>query len=400
MENVQIEKQVSTQKIKHSLTKIGLLLFPLTIALPLPLIVNTITLGVFFATLFFNLKTENVSFKNIAKEKIVIAFLLLYLLETILPIFRGQNLYFNELKTTFIIAPILFFFSKNLLNTYKTKILNVFVISVFGYIVFAVGYVTYFYSISVEEFGFNYYLKYVTYHHLPFAIHHTYIGMYVCFAGAIILFKKTLLNYKKYILYFILFASIFIIGSKLSILVMVLIFCFYQIHHKIKISFLKLIKVLGVFLISSVIGIIFLFTKTDLFRTLEDSINIRKDLFWCTLEGIKSNIFIGIGNDNVKQYISNCSGYLGRKDTHNLFLQEFISNGMLGVTILIYLMYIVFKSQLDRRVILGMILISILVLFGFVEHILDLQYGVVFFCFFVLLFYFTGENKDKIKLKW
>lgn len=400
MEFIHIKKQVSSQKLKDGLTKIGLLLFPLTIALPIPLIVNTITLGIFFSTLFLNLKKEKILLKSMVKEKVIIAFALLFLLDTFLPVFRNEGLYFNELKISFIIAPVLFYFNKGLLNENKTKILNVFVIGVFGYIIFTVGFIVFFYSSQSQEFAINYYLKHVTYNYLPFAIHHTYMGMYICFAGAIVLFNKNLQSRGKYVLCLLLFASILIIGSKLSILIMLLIFSFYQLYYNLKINIFKLIKALGISIIGFIVSVFFLYMKTDLFRTLEDSINIRKELLWCTMEGIKSNIFIGIGNSNVKEYISNCNGYLGRLDTHNLFFQEFLSNGVLGVAILIYLLYTFFKTQLERKIILGLTLILILILFGFVEHILDLQYGVVFFCFFLLLFYFSDENKYKIESKW
>ena len=62
-----------------------------------------------------------------------------------------------------------------------------------------------------------------------------------------------------------------------------------------------------------------LILKTDLFDTLHDSLNSRKEIFNCTINGIKNNGLIGIGNHNIKEYIANCNPSLGKLDTHNLF---------------------------------------------------------------------------------
>ncbi|WP_299548807.1 O-antigen ligase family protein [Seonamhaeicola sp.] len=374
-------------KTKEVLIHIGILVFPFVLPLPTPLNIKSICFIIFLTTLLLNISVKSVDFKKILSNKIVVLFLILYSLDPILSIIRGNEFYLRDLRLSFLIAPTIFMLNAGLLNKYKDKILMVFVFGTFGYIVFTVFFIIYFYTNSVETLAFDYFLKYVTYHYLPYSIHHTYIGIYLCFTSAIILFKTKINLYVKLLLNFILFASVLIIASKLTIIFFVILFFTYFLID-LKWTFLKRTLLIATLVLSFLL-ILTLYIKTDLFRTLSVSINERKDLFKCSIEGINSNLFLGIGNDNVKNYIANCNSDLGLKNTHNIFLQEFLSNGVLGIIILCVLFYIFIRFFLKVQSILGVTLIVMILFFGLVEHLFNLQNGVLFFIPFLLLIFYT-----------
>ena len=379
---------------KNVLTHFGLLLFPFILPLPLPLNIKSIGLIIFFITLTFNIFQKDISIKMIWSNKVVLLFILLYILDPILAFIRGDGFYIRDLRISFLFAPSLFLLNKNLLGRFENKILNIYVLGVFCYLAFIVVFVIYFFSESSKVFSINYYLKYVTYRYLPFAIHHTYMGVYICFAASIIMFEKNIKNSIKVFLCLLLFLSTFIIGSKFSIVLFMLIICAFLIKTY-KESFLKIVLFITAFIAGLTFILSFLFLKTDLFRTLQNSLSNRIGLIHCSLEGIFSNFLIGIGNKNIKNFIEQCNTNLGPLDTHNLFLQEFLSNGILGITTLTIILYIFAKTFFNRKSILGIILIILLILFGLIEHVLNLQYGLLFFIFFLLLFYSRANLNSK-----
>ncbi|MDD7885918.1 O-antigen ligase family protein [Flavivirga sp. 57AJ16] len=374
---------------------IGLLTFPFVLPLPLPLNVKSIAFILFLITLSFNISKQNFKIKEIITNKIVVLFVIFYLLDPVFSIIRGNGFYLRDLRISFLLAPLLFLISKDLLKRFKNKILNVFVLGVFGYILFTVVYVIYFYTTSKNhEFAIDYYLKYVTYHHLPFAIHHTYLGMYICFAASIIMFNKKLKHNLKAFLCIFLFLSTFIIASKLSIVFFILILFIY-LFKTFKVSFLKLTISITAFTAVLIFIFYFLLLKTDIFRTLQNSISDRISLIYCSLEGIYSNFLLGIGNKNIKGFIEQCDSNLGLLDTHNLFLQEFLSNGFFGGAILTIILYIFTKTFFKAKSILGIILIVAVIFFGLIEHVLSLQYGMLYIVFFSLLFHSTVDLNSK-----
>ncbi|MBJ6368159.1 O-antigen polymerase [Snuella sedimenti] len=377
-------------RAKEIWINIGLLTFPIVLPLPTPLNIKSISFIVFLITLFFNTPFKIIDYKNLFTNKVVTLFFVLYLLDPILSLIRGNGFYLQDLRLPFLIVPIIFLLCKDLLIKYKSKILFAFTAGTFGYIVFTLLFVIYFYTNSIEVFAFDYFLKYVTYHYLPFAIHHTYMGIYLCFATSIVLFFLELKTNVKIFLCFILFFSILIIASKLTIVFFIMTLFTYLMLN-LKWSFLRRITLIVTLAFTFFIVIIILYFKTDLFRTLNISINERWDLINCSLEGIYSNFFIGIGDGNVKSFIVSCNSSLGLKDTHNVFLQELLSNGILGFFVLSTILWSLTKLFFKVKSTLGVMLMFMVFFFGFVEHLFDLQHGVLFFIFFMLLIYCTCE---------
>ena len=384
-------------RFKQEFVKFGLLTFPLILPLPLPLNIKSIAFIIFLVVLFL-MSYKNQSINQIIKNKIVVLFLLLYLLDPILSFIREGGMFFRDIRISFFVAPFIFLIGKEVLVSYKNKILNAFLIGVLLYVLYFIIYIIYFYSQpKTHDFVLGYYLKYVAYHYLPNSIHHTYMGIYVCFALTIILFNESLNKIIKVLFCCILFFSIFFIASKLSIIFSSFILSFF-LFRNLKLSRSKRIVILSSFTITILFIIYYLFYNTDLFRTLENSIGKRFNLYSCSFKGIKSNYLIGIGNKNIKTYINTCNSEIGLMDTHNIFFQEFLSNGLIGIVILIFIIYILFKLFIDSKSNLGIILISSLLIFGSIEHLLNLQHGTLFYMFFLLFFYsiFSGLNHKNL----
>ncbi|WP_411029406.1 O-antigen ligase family protein [Spongiimicrobium sp. 3-5] len=372
---------------KQILTHFGILLFPFVLPLPLPLNIKSIALILFAATLIFNVSKDGFLINKLVTDKIVVLFFWLFFLDPILSYVRGDGFYISDLRISFMVLPILCLLNKDWVEFYRSKILKTYTIGVFFYIFFTIGYVVYFYFISSKEFAVDYFLKYVTYHFLPYAIHHTYLGIYISFAASIIIFDKELKNGVKVFLCLILFLSIFIIASKLSILLFILVISFC-LSVNFKYSFSKIVLFIIFIVLISTLIIGFFYLQTDLFRTLDISINNRERLFGCSFEGISDNLLIGIGSANIKGFIEQCDPTLVGMDTHNIFLQEFLANGIFGFTVLISLLFTFLRGFIEKKVILGIVLILMLSTFGLTENLLNLQHGVTFFIFFLLLFHY------------
>ncbi|MCB0376732.1 MAG: hypothetical protein KDD04_12505, partial [Sinomicrobium sp.] len=98
---------------------------------------------------------------------------------------------------------------------------------------------------------------------------------------------------------------------------------------------------------------------------------------------------------NIKDRLSAClSTYnIGRMDTHNIFLQELLSNGIWGLAALLALFIMLFLNAVKKPLFISFLIL--ILIFGMIEHLLDLQNGVVFLVFFMLLLRYTDDPEAK-----
>ncbi|WP_372938911.1 hypothetical protein, partial [Seonamhaeicola sp.] len=131
---------------------------------------------------------------------------------------------------------------------------------------------------------------------------------------------------------------------------------------------------------------------TDIFRTFSNSFKVRLSLLKCTLEGIRENFMFGIGRDKIKTFLETCTNGLFEMDTHNMYVQELLSSGILSFVILILLLGATLKLLKDN--LLAIMFLCVFMVFGVFEHLLNMQLGVTYFVFFSLCFVvFTNELK-------
>lgn len=372
--------------IKREITKYGLLLFPFTLSLPIPLNCKSIALVIFFILVLFNIKNSEIFNKQIVENKLTVIYIAFFCVELIVNFIRDYNLNFNDVRLSFLIAPLLFFPSKDVLLERKDQILKAFICGVYFYIIYAILFVIYFYGFYnlSQTFALNYYLKYVLYNYLPGAVHHTYMGMYITFAITILLYRINLVSKMKIGLVAPMFFALFFLGSKLSIIIGSLLLIFFLIQL---FSVQNQNKIVVALVVLSAIFCYYFF-YTDLFRTLKNSFNTRISFIQCSIEGLQKNWPLGIGRDNIKMLIGDCLTNSKGMDTHNIFLQEFLSTGIFGLGMLLLLLWTSFVEG-SRNSLLILFLVMFL-LYGQVEHLLSTQLGVTYFVFFSLLLQIRG----------
>ncbi|HET9429632.1 MAG TPA: O-antigen ligase family protein [Chitinophagaceae bacterium] len=78
-------------------------------------------------------------------------------------------------------------------------------------------------------------------------------------------------------------------------------------------------------------------------------------------------------------------GYLGY-NTHNQYLQTLLQNGILGLTILVFLYMCLVRLAFQSRNWIAVIITLLVFIYGFSESILETQYGMLLFLFFPLYY--------------
>mgnify|MGYP000418409478 CR=1 FL=1 len=147
---------------KNSIRNLGLFLFPLTLALPLPMIYSAIAFNLFIAYLVLTVrKTEIATLKKAIFHPIALLFIILFLSDSlnVILIQDFNNQLFRDVRVPFLIAPIIMLMRADLLKKHYKSALIIFSLSVFIYIITAWGYVFYFYSFKYPNYIFDFLKK-------------------------------------------------------------------------------------------------------------------------------------------------------------------------------------------------------------------------------------------------
>lgn len=356
--------------------KLVFVLFPLCLPLPLPLLPKSIFLGLFMVAsiLFFN----DFGIRNNRRPKIIVtsAFIVFFIVETLTAFLRDKEFFLHEVRLSFIFIPMIHWFANGAFTTQRKLIFHSFVIGVYAYIGYAVAFIVFFYGFYSENsvFGLDYYLKYVLYHFMPGAIHHTYTGMFMCVAVLILLFEREIRFVIRLVMIMPILFSMPFLGSKLSLVVVVLILFYWLIKQRGPKKW-KWAIILALVLLNSA-----LFLFTDLFRTLSVSIGKRVSYYECLAYHYKDNLFLGIGTKKIKEFMENCPLMGEKMDTHNLFLQELLTSGILGIAALVFLFVVLYRNARNNEMLI--LFLTVFLIFGMVEHLFNIQLGVTFFVFF------------------
>ena len=390
---------------KNSIRNLGLFLFPLTLALPLPMIYSAIAFNLFIAYLVLTVrKTEIATLKKAIFHPIALLFIILFLSDSlnVILIQDFNNQLFRDVRVPFLIAPIIMLMRADLLKKHYKSALIIFSLSVFIYIITAWGYVFYFYSFKYPNYIFDFtdhYVVYVLSNEFPYSIHHTYIGMYILIV-TVYFFYNTLIT-KKIKLFtgiivslFFLFNSFYIGGKGTSFLIiafMLIIISKSLIKNQIK----GFIFYLGVFSLVCLIGLYGI--KEWLSISIESSVGFRYDVYIRCIEVIKEIFPFGIGKDGLNNILLDSANLSsGALITHNIYFNESIINGLLGLLTLLSLLSYLFYKGYRNSTIFTLFVISI-ILIGATEDLLSRQRGVLFFTYLALLFFINvkGDNENR-----
>ena len=101
---------------------------------------------------------------------------------------------------------------------------------------------------------------------------------------------------------------------------------------------------------------------------------------------ISQNYLFGIGLDNIKDNEIIIQGEIKALIPHNVYLHDFLSNGLIGFILILYMFFFLFKRANENRDRLFLTFTIMCFLLGLTEDFLYLQRGVFFFVFFSSLF--------------
>lgn len=367
------------------LANYGLVLFPFSLALPLPLIYSSITLALFVVVLILNIEWKSLKINSF----IVIISMLFFLIDPLsfLFTFNPDRIQINETKIAYFFIPFLVYNSQKIIFSNLKRILYAFVLGTLIYVLYAWIFVFYFFNFMYPEWRqfslTDGYLIYVLYNYLPGSIHHTYIGLYLLFSISILLcypLKTKFFKISTVIIIFLSFCLIYI-GGKLTIVILLINYLIYFLFKKN----IKYKYSLPAIVFSLALG---LWKGKEILYFLGNSYGERINYYQCGFLVLKDNFLQGVGFRNIKNSINYCQKINFESSVlipHNSILYEILANGILGFILICSLyIYLIKKFILTKNVLLRNLITSVL-LIGLIEDVFYRQRGV----FFIAIFFST-----------
>jgi O-antigen ligase len=246
---------------------------------------------------------------------------------------------------------------------------------------------------------------------LAFSIHPSYLAMYVLFS-AFITFEAGFQNMSGQISRIFWFASglflivsLYFISSRAGILggILVIPVYFYIRLRNRKGSKLTLLTILAALIISIPLllknqRVQYLYDRFTRQETVGENRQEPRMIIWkSSFRLIKKNILLGVGigdvrNELVSEYENLGEAEMAQKrlNAHNQFIEVFLENGIIGLTLFLFLLSLmVYIALKDKNLIYGIFLFIILLFFMF-ETILYRLAGVSFFALFSFLLAHAG----------
>jgi O-antigen ligase len=132
----------------------------------------------------------------------------------------------------------------------------------------------------------------------------------------------------------------------------------------------------------------------------DSTTGVRFEIWKLTLDEIKSNWFFGVGAGDIKPVLfkryksSNLDNALSKNlNVHNQYLETFLGQGIIGISLLLSLFVIGLKEAYLRKEWLFSVFIILSAMSFAPESMLNNQSGVIFFAFFYYSFFiFTNER--------
>jgi len=364
-----------------------ILIFPIILVLPIPLVFSSIALGLALLNLLlvhFDFFKRGNFLKRFKENTLLIFGCSIVTLDILTHFFRHLEFewIFRDVRISFLLVPLIFFISRDKVVPLKKHLLISLVIGVLGYILYAYGYMVYFYSsINYRSFEISHYLVYDLRQNLPGAYHHTYIGMYMVFAIAILLWQFGKKYYwQRIALAIFITLNQILIGGKITFFLSVLIFAAYLLEEIKKTRFFsRLICAFAILILLSG-GLLY---KSGFLNSASFSASNRIESWKCSAQAFFNKPLFGYGHEETVVFLKNCISS-NAVSTHNQFLEEFMNYGLFGLWLPMFFIFLFFKSK-STKLFRFFLLITCSV--SFFENILSLQRGVLFFTFYIALFW-------------
>ncbi|MDR3680066.1 MAG: O-antigen ligase family protein [Flavipsychrobacter sp.] len=257
------------------------------------------------------------------------------------------------------------------------------------------------------------YLEHIT------EIHPTYLSMFICFAICILLLAKQEPGrrvWPKYAALYLLFIFLFCLLAKAAIIALCIILLHYAYLNRHRLARYKLQLVGGIAALAAAMYII-PFSRQRLGEVFQfagvankggdisdNSMYVRK-LVWNTDMQMLHRYWLGgVGPGLLKRMLDahyfffsvSHSWAVGYYNTHNEYLNEWLSFGLAGIVLLVVALAIHLVSAVRRMDYLYLYLLIILCVTFFTETVLARQYGVVFYAVLTSLFFFSREGEQEL----
>ena len=251
----------------------------------------------------------------------------------------------------------------------------------------------------------------------PIELHATYFSMYVLLSICIFLFLFYAVpakRNKKYIFFsLILLAGLLQLGSRATIIaafiILVFVFPFLLLNGKKRKFFLiaalslSTLITFAIFEVGSLRKRYVSDLENDLsekFRDPGDLTESRMARWKLEWQLIEKSPFLGYGTGSEKfvlneKYFENkyYRSFLLSLNSHNQFLSFWLTSGLAGLLVYLYVFYFSLKISIKRKDFLLLSLITVLFIVSFSENILDVSKGVLFYGFFLPFLLFDPVEK-------
>lgn len=362
--------------------------FGLLMPFSLILNINALILALIFllsCTLYYKDRNNQIS-KN--RNYSLLSMVLFFVIVTLSMFYTEETN--TGLKVTLRILPIFLFAASFLLIEEISKkslkiILKFYAIGCLIAIIYCFAVALFSYNenpLAITE-GFTYFTA-------PLDFHPSYFGVYTIFAFCIYISLLDFDTLKKKIficlVWFLLLSFLFFLRSRAPIIIYLFI---SLIALFIRIKKIVLIIALLVFFILIFFNYYEILTLISNGRDLGMTIDERFNIWMNSLFVIKENLLVGVGIGDTqmvldKQYFLSGfeKGIDHKYNSHNQFLQTFMSNGLIGLVSLLFIFLLLFQKAIRvKSILIYNFLVCVLILMLF-DSVLILQHGVYFFAFF------------------
>jgi O-antigen ligase len=252
----------------------------------------------------------------------------------------------------------------------------------------------------------------------PFGIHAVYFALSVALANTIVL--QAILAPKKKLskrlllgLLFLFFCGLLYLLKSANITLGFAICCLMIVGERYGKSIFKSyatialvafgVLVLGLFTYK---GISSKVNNFDLSYEMSDRamgpVGIRLSIWDCTWQVIQENWLLGTGTGDshhelLKKYKENnfVIGLENDFNSHNMYLQYWMSNGLLAIVFFLIGFFVLFKKAFQNKNVIFLSFLVLFALFSLTESTMRTQKGMLFFVFFAALFYWVPQFMTK-----
>lgn len=253
----------------------------------------------------------------------------------------------------------------------------------------------------------------------PIELHATYFSMYVLLSICIFIFlfySMPANKNRKYIFYsLILLAGLLQLASRATIIAAFLLIVFvipvFLLHGKKRTIFLIISLSLSALILFTILNIGSLRKRyvsdlendlSEKFRDPGDLTESRMARWKVEWQLIEKAPLLGYGTGSEKfvlneKYFENkfYRSFLLSLNSHNQFLSFWLTTGLAGLLIYLYVFYFALRVSIKRKDFLLLSLITLLFIVSFSENILDVSKGLLFYGFFLSFLLLNGPKAEQ-----